>query len=193
MVTCQPVRLNKMRSAVGFFVDLVVRGRLLGVGVGSSPQEVAAALGPDFVDDDQDWFTRRDYGLVEFTFLRERSYSCGFLIVEVHRLCSMGTTIVPPAIIDRYGPIPVRLAAAPLLRGAASAGCEMRPTGEQDTTDEVYVAARTGCLIHVVAGSAGPGGACPDDGRWPQPGEVSVIELHDPASEWWTRLYRRSG
>ena len=55
-----------MATDLDFFVDVVVSGAVLGVGLIDSPDGVAHAIGTDFVEDCGRAVMRRDYGLVEF-------------------------------------------------------------------------------------------------------------------------------
>lgn len=67
------------------------------------------ALGDGYLDDERSTTLLRDYGLVEFFWhRRSRSqpwYPSGFT-VQVHRL---GAVDVDPGLVDRYGPLGVRL------------------------------------------------------------------------------------
>jgi hypothetical protein len=71
LIALRPV----LRDACGvadldFFVDVVVGGTVLGVGLTDSPDDVARTLGGDFVEDRTRAAMRRDYGLVEFSWAR---------------------------------------------------------------------------------------------------------------------------
>jgi hypothetical protein len=66
-----PVLRHACRVAdLDFFVDVVVSGAVLGVGLTDSPDEVARTLGGDFAEDRNRAVMRRDYGLVEFSWAR---------------------------------------------------------------------------------------------------------------------------
>lgn len=87
-----------------FFVDVVVSGAVLGVGLTDSPDGVARAIGIDFVEDRGSAVMRRDYGLVEFFWARrsgsEPWHATGFT-VQAHRLVSIEVT---EGLVQRYGP-----------------------------------------------------------------------------------------
>ncbi|NYF60072.1 hypothetical protein [Micromonospora purpureochromogenes] len=87
-----------------FFVDVVVTGAVLSVGLTDSPDDVARALGSDFVEDRDRAAMRRDYGPVEFFWARRDGsdpwHAAGFT-VQVHRLASIDVT---GGLVHRYGP-----------------------------------------------------------------------------------------
>ncbi|WFE47692.1 hypothetical protein [Verrucosispora sp. WMMD1129] len=86
------------------FVDVIVSGAVVGVGLIDSPDGVAHAIGTDFVEDCGHAVMRRDYGLVEFFWARRSGsdpwHATGFT-VQVHRLASLDVT---GSLIRRYGP-----------------------------------------------------------------------------------------
>ncbi|MBM0224250.1 MULTISPECIES: hypothetical protein [Micromonospora] len=87
-----------------FFVDVVVSGAVLGVGLTDSPDEVARTLGGDFAEDRNRAVMRRDYGLVEFSWARRPgadSWQATGFTVQAHRLASITVT---EALVHRYGP-----------------------------------------------------------------------------------------
>ncbi|MET9269994.1 hypothetical protein [Kribbella sp. NPDC003557] len=94
---------------VDFFVDVMVSGAILGVGLTDSPAEVARVLGGDFVEDRERLRLRRDYGLVE-VFWARRSGSEGWqpdgFTVQAHRLASI---TVAETFVHRYGAFGRRL------------------------------------------------------------------------------------
>jgi hypothetical protein len=72
-----------------FLIDVVASGSVLGVGMGDTPDQVAARLGDRFLEDSTRLTMRRDFGLVEFFWSRRSRrdpwLSAGFA-VQVHRL-----------------------------------------------------------------------------------------------------------
>jgi hypothetical protein len=92
-----------------FFVDVVVSGAVLGVGLADSPDGVAGTMGTDFVEERNRAGMRRDYGLVEFFWARRSGsdpwHPTGFA-VQVHRLSSIEVT---ESLVRRYGPFARRL------------------------------------------------------------------------------------
>lgn len=96
-------------AELDFFVDVVVTGAVLGVGLTDPPGAVARVLGDDFADDQGRTALRRDYGLVEFFWTRRSGsdpwHPAGFT-VQAHRLASIEVT---GTLADRYGPFGRRL------------------------------------------------------------------------------------
>jgi hypothetical protein len=90
-------------AELDFFVDVVVSGAVLGVGLTDSPDDVARAIGTDFVEDRGHAVMRRDYGLVEFFWARRSAsdpwHATGFT-VQAHRLASIEVT---EDFVQRYG------------------------------------------------------------------------------------------
>jgi hypothetical protein len=87
-----------------FFVDVVVSGAVLGVGLTDSPDDVARTLGGDFAEDRNRAAMRRDYGLVEFLWARRPgsdSWQATGFTVQTHRLARITVT---EALVHRYGP-----------------------------------------------------------------------------------------
>lgn len=102
---CTPVLRHACRMAdLDFFVDVVVSGAVLGVGLTDSPDEVARTLGGDFAEDQNRVVMRRDYGLVEFSWARRPgsdSWQATGFTVQAHRLTRI--TVID-ALVQRYGP-----------------------------------------------------------------------------------------
>ncbi|MBB5867527.1 hypothetical protein F4553_000906 [Allocatelliglobosispora scoriae] len=158
-------------SDYSFFADVAATGLILGIGRGSTMQEVEDSLGGDYLDDHGDGFIRRDYGLLEITFLDRNGWSCGFIIVEVHRLAG-DRSLVPPAIEARYGPLPARLTAGPYFTALTKRGFGPERVADDSASDYLrYVIPATECVIDVV-----------DDPQdvvgWPGFGEVWSLSLN---------------
>lgn len=91
-------------AGIDFFVDVVVSGAVLGVGLTDSPDDVARTLGDAFVEDRTRTAMRRDYGLVEFSWARwpgSNSWRATGFTVQTHRLASI---TVAETLVHRYGP-----------------------------------------------------------------------------------------
>ncbi|MGW4160988.1 hypothetical protein [Streptomyces sp. NPDC004788] len=93
--------------SLAFYVDVVTSGTVLGAKPTDGPDQVTALLGSDFaensLDDHSMW---RDYGLVEFFWLREspdHPWEGHHFSLQVHRLSHWGSSIVNEAIRERYG------------------------------------------------------------------------------------------
>jgi hypothetical protein len=127
-------RLVDRVESTGFFVDVVASGAVLGVGVGDSPEAVAAVLGDDFAEDAGRLRLRRDYGLVEFHWDRRATaedwHATGFG-VQVHRL--MSREVAPAELVRRYGRFGERLRFEHLVGGLARIGYQLADiTGDSD-------------------------------------------------------------
>ncbi|MEU7041614.1 hypothetical protein AB0A77_11215 [Streptomyces varsoviensis] len=93
--------------SLAFYIDVVTSGTVLGAGPADSPERVSEILGTDFseisLSDNSMW---RDYGLVEFFWIREspdHPWKGTHFTLQVHRLRHRGSAIVGRAIHDRYG------------------------------------------------------------------------------------------
>jgi hypothetical protein len=147
---------------------------------------VERALGVQYADDAGDWYLRRDYGLAEFTFIYDNDMRCGFVIVDVHRLLSLGSEIVPAVLTSLYGELSGHLNADLILGKLAAAGVESRlDTYDDATAESRYVVPATGCLIHV----EGDGDRDDSGDDWPKPGEILKISIHDQSADWWRSQY----
>lgn len=136
-----------------FYVDVVVTGAVLGVGVTESPDAVASVLGDDFVADQDRGRLRLDYGLVEF-FWERRSGSdpwqaAGFT-VQVHRLSS--NVEIAAEVVDRYGPFTRRLAFARLNAELDRLGYHLDETTRESGADyRSYWLAESRTIVNVAA------------------------------------------
>jgi hypothetical protein len=108
-----------------FFVDVVVSGAVLGVGLADTPETVTRILGEGFVEDRGRATLRRDYGLIEFFWSRrsgsEPWYPGGFSI-QAHRLPDVD---VGDELVDRYGRFGGRLRFARLREELARLGYQL--------------------------------------------------------------------
>ncbi|WP_156313252.1 hypothetical protein [Micromonospora sp. HK10] len=122
-----------------FFVDVVVSGALLGVGLADSPDDVARALGSDLAEGCDRVAMRRDYGLVEFYWARrDRSHPwhASSFTVQVHRLASIDVT---GALVQRYGPFGRQLRFARLNAELERLGYQLEKiTQEADAGYRLY-------------------------------------------------------
>lgn len=123
-------------TALEFYADAVLTGRVLAIGPGSSPLDVEQALGPGYIDDRQKKVLRRDYGLVEVHFDRSgESWLCFGLTIQVHRLAYQLPTNVPLPLSQAYGDFDSYLAfeelkQATVRRGATWLAADKPPSGE---------------------------------------------------------------
>lgn len=84
-------------TAVGSISEIICTGSVSSVGIGSSVEQVRAALGPEIVADGKKKSIRLDYGMLELNFY---SNICESFSVQVHRVAAhpdVGTVGVLPA------------------------------------------------------------------------------------------------
>ncbi|GIF49821.1 hypothetical protein DFJ67_0146 [Asanoa ferruginea] len=120
--------LRQAGQVVGleFFVDVVVSGTVLGVGLEESPDEVADVLGSDFAENRDRAGLLRDYGLVEFVWTRHpgsRTWQANGFTVQAHRL---GSVTFNQALVDRYGEFGRRLSFRELDAAVGDLGYDLR-------------------------------------------------------------------
>ena len=99
-------------SDLEFYVDVLRSGTVLGLDAHSTPEQVTAVLGADFGEYRTRGAMVRDFGLVEFTWQRgsaDRTWSGVGFAVQVHRLETVATDMVNPAIRSAYGKFPAVL------------------------------------------------------------------------------------
>ncbi|MGW2425789.1 hypothetical protein ACWC0C_42290 [Streptomyces sp. NPDC001709] len=88
-------------------MDVVMSGTVLGAKPTDSPDQVSAILSSDFAENSTDDYSMwRDYGLVEFFWVREspdHPWEGHHFALQVHRLSNWGSSIVNKAIRERYG------------------------------------------------------------------------------------------
>ncbi|MEU8578851.1 hypothetical protein [Streptomyces asoensis] len=93
--------------SLAFYLDVVMSGTVLGAKPADSPDQVDAILGSDFAENFAgDNSMGRDYGLVEFFWVREsleHPWEGHHFTLQVHRLTHYGSSIVNGAIRERYG------------------------------------------------------------------------------------------
>lgn len=88
-----------------FYVDIALFGRVFDIKPGDTRDRIEQILGDDFVDETRNSRSRRDYGLIEFSFGRAgREWICSGFSVQVHRLTTPGKgNIIPKIIADQFG------------------------------------------------------------------------------------------
>ncbi|MGC4876807.1 hypothetical protein ACLQ26_11185 [Micromonospora sp. DT43] len=134
---------------LAFYVDAARSGSILGVGPGSTADEIQNALGRDFVDDARRGRMRRDYGLVEFQFNRSGSgWLCFGMAIQVHRLPSGGTRIIPAALRDRYGQLAASVDADLFAQALAMRGGQIVREGVEGEFTR-YRVDGTSSFVHV--------------------------------------------
>ncbi|GGV88355.1 hypothetical protein GCM10015535_39610 [Streptomyces gelaticus] len=115
--------------SLAFYMDVIRSGTVLGAKPTDSPDQVTAILGSDFAEnsfDDQSMW--RDYGMAEFFWgrkSRDHPWVGHHFTLQVHRLSSLGGSIVNRVIRERYGRFDRHLRFDKLERLLAKRGVRM--------------------------------------------------------------------
>ncbi|MGC5290762.1 hypothetical protein [Micromonospora sp. DT231] len=115
-----------MSSHLDFFADFAVSGMVLGVGLGSRPDDWPGVLGSDF--DEGSWNDRhlvRQFGFVNANFQDgSGEWVCDSVVVHAWKLHKFDD-MVPNAIGSRYGSFPPRVPFEEVAERLVSAGVEI--------------------------------------------------------------------
>ncbi|WP_405482222.1 hypothetical protein [Streptomyces sp. NBC_00009] len=140
---------------VEFYVDATLRKRILDVPLSASPKAWEDSLGEDFLDDVQKSRMRRDYGLVEISFVRRNErWESTTVSLQIHRLARGIEGLVPLPLRQAYGEFSESLKFEAFRielerRGGALEDITDVPRGdfihyrESNTTSSVYVAKKS--------------------------------------------------
>ncbi|MEV5338570.1 hypothetical protein AB0K93_08790 [Streptomyces sp. NPDC052676] len=103
---------------------------------------------------------RRDYGLVELSFLRlSREWLCTEISIQVHRLSSNPDPVIPDAIEDLFGEFESRVCLNSLSGLMAREGVHLASIEDQSRDwYSRFAAEESSAIIHVVSGANGPVG-----------------------------------
>jgi hypothetical protein len=141
---------NNSDLAGRFVFDVMLSGEVLGVRPGTRRQEVEERLGADYLDDVESEFVRRDYGLLEVTFVPRNGWECAFLTVEMHRTASIDEGLFPAPILQKYGAFDGRVQIAGVVEALQLLGVEVEKIADENSEDfSRYLVASSGCLAHV--------------------------------------------
>lgn len=166
-------------TELDFLHDVAVSGQVLGVGLGTNPTQWEQALGNDYVDDVHKGRMRRDYGLVELSFLRfENSWKCIGISIQVHRLPLPNADVIPKPLSRRYGTFQDRVSFGALVQSIIRAGASSEAI--EDATRSRYRRfwiPESCALIHVIDDDVSDSGV-------PGPGDVWSIALSRDAETW---------
>lgn len=166
-------------TGLSFFSDVSVTGQVRGLGLGSSPAQWEQALGDDYVDDVRKGRMRRDYGLVELSFLQsEGSWDCVGISIQVHRLPLPHGDVIPESLFRAYGAFPDRISFSGLMQSALEVGIRVEVI--EDATQSRYRRfwiPESRALIHVIDERLSEPGI-------PAPGDVWSIALSRDAEIW---------
>lgn len=88
--------------------------------------EVEAVLGEDFYEEEFPGGLRRDYGLLELSFVRVDEWRCNAVTLELHRL-TYDLEPGPGPLLEEYGPYPKSVSYEKLLTVLRKAGVLLTP------------------------------------------------------------------
>ncbi|MFC5183590.1 hypothetical protein [Actinomadura harenae] len=203
-------------STLGFVVDVVVRGSVLGADHTSSPEDVDRVLGVTPAENRGEGQMWRDYGLVDFFWERGpdgTEWRGTHFTVQLHRLGSAGVGVADGPIQERHGPLQDSLRFADLRAALADLGVDMvelmspnegyREYWQPDTA--VHILAADGEVDRVIAPLPAESAAhmvagVPADrqhiGHLLQTSDeqrLAWVDRHRPeardAANWWLRLF----
>lgn len=144
-------------SALDFFVDFALNGRIQGVGLNSTPEMWTEDLGTDYIDDKSKngKRLRRDYGIVELGFVRKNGlWSCFLISLQAYRLWRYADC-VPQKYLDGYGEVPRSIQFEDVRNALRVHGCEPQLIADDNGADTArYYVPPVNVLIAVVAGEA---------------------------------------
>ncbi|MEV4808113.1 hypothetical protein AB0K18_49715 [Nonomuraea sp. NPDC049421] len=112
-------------NEIDFYAQVATAGTILGIGVGSTPDQVESILGADFLDDRQRGLLRRDYGLLEFAFYPGAVWECRAVSVQVHRLQWDDGDMIPVILRDRFGEFSSQIKMSALEGRIGKLGCHV--------------------------------------------------------------------
>ncbi|MEU8330062.1 hypothetical protein [Micromonospora sp. NPDC048839] len=115
-----------MSSYLDFFADFAVSGMVLGVGLGSRPDDWPGVLGSDFDEGSgNDRHLVRQFGFVDANFHDgSGEWVCDCILVHLWKLPRFDD-MVPEAIGSRYGSFPPRVPFEEVADRLVSAGVEI--------------------------------------------------------------------
>lgn len=117
--------MDRALDYLDFLATALLDRRVLDLECGSTPEQVEASLGANFIDDMEKRrrYFRRDYGLIELTFVRNAEWVCSNANIQAHRLMRPGS--VPAPLEECYGPFPRRVKLSDLVARIAERGHQL--------------------------------------------------------------------
>ncbi|MFJ1702481.1 hypothetical protein [Kitasatospora sp. NPDC088346] len=141
-------------SDLDFYAHAAAGCALPGAGIGASPADWKAALGPGRLDTPHGTTLRRDYGLLEALFARTPAgtMACLGFGVRIHRLVhGRAADLVPPMLARRYGSFAPRVRFERLRAAISATGRTVELTSEEGDLHH-YRVPETGARLLVTAG-----------------------------------------
>ncbi len=154
-----------------FFADLATSGRILGLGLGSRPEDWAAALGDRFFEGSHyEGHLSREFGMLEVNFDGgPGEWSCEFLNVRVEQLSwpperVPGVAMAPGALRDVYGPFPARVGFDEIADRLADRGVPVYKLNQISAAEpDLFWVADGGAMFHVLTPATAGDGLRPGD------------------------------
>ncbi|MET8685875.1 hypothetical protein ABZV77_16800 [Streptomyces sp. NPDC004732] len=142
-------------SDIDFYVETVLRQTVLGVPLGSSPEEWENKLGGDFLDDARKGRMRRDYGLVEIAFVRRAgAWESVSVSLQIHRMARGLDGIVPRPLTDIHGDFSPQVPLDVFLRALRAQGGDLEEGTEPSSGGfRQFRETSTGTTLYVADGS----------------------------------------
>ncbi|MFC9822445.1 hypothetical protein ACFWG6_03725 [Streptomyces erythrochromogenes] len=148
-------------SALQFCVDTLRSGSIAGIGLDAQPDAWEAQLGREYIDDIRKGRMRRDFGLVEVSFVREaNSWQCTEISIQVHRLASGEPDVAPNHLIEKYGRFEERIPFSLLEERTSSQGiCLHRIDDGRQELHSRYAVTESACIVHALTAETGGAGS----------------------------------
>lgn len=119
-------------SAFRFLVEVLKSGTVQGLGLEARPGAWESKLGSGYVDDVRKGRMRRDYGLVELSFFKDGgTWQCFEVSLQVHRLATGISNIMPSSLIEEYGKLESRINFSDLQANATAEGLQVAQIGDR--------------------------------------------------------------
>lgn len=144
-------------SALRFCVEVLRSGTVQGLGLNGQPDAWEAKLGQGYVDDVRKGRMRRDFGLVELSFLKGgEGWQCIELSLQIHRLAMGEVDVVPNFLIGKLGKFESRIKFDDLEGLLATEGIHLDRIGDRIQEPHArFSIAESGAIVHVLTVEAG--------------------------------------
>lgn len=139
-------------SAFRFLLEVLGLGTVQRLGLDAKPEAWEAKLGSEYVDDLRKGRMRRDYGLVELSFFKEGEiWQCFEVSLQIHRLATDFSRIVPSSLIEEYGPFESRIKFSDLQANATIEGLQVTQIDNRSGhLHSRFSVMESGVIVHVL-------------------------------------------
>ncbi|KOU32577.1 hypothetical protein ADK53_21810 [Streptomyces sp. WM6373] len=141
-----------MSALLRFCVEVLRSGTIQDLGLDAQPDAWEAKLGQDYVDDVRRGRMRRDFGLVELSFLKMgESWNCIELSIQIQRLAMAEVDTVPNFLIEKFGKFESRIKFDDLQEQLATEGIRLDRIGDRTQDPHArFSVAKSGAIVHVL-------------------------------------------